>query len=1711
MSDGLLEDVNSSQNFYQNGNFQFGPVTPYDLAESEISLTSTPGAVGHQNMGDQNGTSGDDNQSAEDVSSTGGDVTVDGGAGNDTVSIAGGASSYYVTSTGAGILLTANSGLPGTITLQNVETVRFRTSVKSIATADLVATVGDNSANILAGTGGNDTIIAYDGDDNLTGGAGDDQIDGGAGVDTVYYSGQSTDYRVGYDLITDAIVVEDLRSGSVTFALAAQTLSTQTLSAGSPDGTDLLSNVEQIQFAGDSIMFDIAADIPVFTAASQSGFDMQYTGTDRADYVVLTPQVDWVDTGAGDDVILSYVFNDYAPSIDLVDGGQGNDLLKIIGYSYDYSFTHTANGIAVFSKSAGQQFAELAGVESIYFSGDDLTVQAAQLVQSGTAAADILGGTRAGDALSGLDGNDYLNGGAGDDYLVGGTGDDVMSGGAGSDSFILGANDAGDDVIEDFGPVTDFDTLVLEGTTEADVTVRKLGNDLLIERLDSTGAPLGTVTVTNQFDGTGSGLEDISFDYSADWDRQTIDSMTSSYVLTPQDDQISGAVEDTAFIIDPTTLLANDQIVGATGVALTSVQSVSGGIATLLGDGSISFDGDPDFSGNAYFDYTLTDSLGYSATARVEVQIQPVNDTPVSLGAIADQQVDVGLDLLLVLPFDQFVDPDADDSLTITATLADGSALPSWLGFYAESGVFFGTPTTSDTGNWDIRLSAVDGSGASVSEVFTVTVAGSNTPPTVSGSVSDQSTAEDAAYSFTLPAGLFSDVDAGDSLTLAITQADGSALPTWLSYDPATQTLSGTPLNGDVGALALLVTATDLAGASVSTGFNLTVTNVNDAPVVSAGMADAAFDEDTPVDLLVPQNAFADEDGDALTLSATLSDGTALPSWLSFDGQRFTGTPPTDFSGSYDIQLTASDGAANVSTNFMLTINPVNDAPVVASLLPDVASPEDTVISFTLPAGSFTDVDNGTLTYAAALIDGSALPSWLSFDAAAQQFTGTPPADYNGFVDVRVTASDGSLSAFDDFRLTIMPVNDAPVTSDISDTVQAGSTATGSVTASDVDGDTLSYAIGTGPAHGTASVDAATGAYSYTPTATYAGADSFTVQVSDGNGGLVSSTVSFSVTASGNVINGTPGNDSINGTPGNDIIYGYAGSDGIYGNSGDDVIDAGDGNDQVTGDAGNDTIFGGAGSDGLYGGSGDDTIDGGDGNDLITGDDGNDVLIGGLGSDQLYAGAGNDSLDGGDGNDVLTGDAGDDTMMGGAGSDQLYGGAGNDSIDGGDGDDFITGDAGADILTGGNGNDQVYGGNDNDVIDGGAGNDTLTGDGGDDIIAPGSGNDNVYAGSGIDTLSYAAMTSAWTINLSTNSATSGAETDGVYDFENAIGGSGNDVITGTSASNILDGGAGDDRLKGGAGNDTIIGGAGTNDVAVFAGLQSSYTIATNNGVVTITDNQSSTDGNDGVDTVSGIEIAEFKGGVQVGISSPIVLDLDGDGVDLIDRDRSSVRFDWDGDGTANRTGWVGRNDGFLVYDRNHDGKVSSTNELSFLDDKPAAKSDLDGLTAFDSNGDGFFSAEDEAFEDFRIWKDANGNGKSDRGELMSLEDAGIASLTLAGTAVNREWDWSDNITINTGSFTRTDGSAGAFSDVALNYESEERGSSRSRFGFDDDDFAKKRFSRFSDTARSAGQLAEAIAAFGAEGGGDIIKLHDMEERRELLMTSSHASDTRMFA
>jgi hypothetical protein len=134
--------------------------------------------------------------------------------------------------------------------------------------------------------------------------------------------------------------------------------------------------------------------------------------------------------------------------------------------------------------------------------------------------------------------------------------------------------------------------------------------------------------------------------------------------------------------------------------------------------------------------------------------------------------------------------------------------------------------------------------------------------------------------------------------------------------------------------------------------------------------------------------------------------------------------------------------------------------------------------------------------------------------------------------------------------------------------------------------------------------------------------------------------------------------------------------------------------------------------------------------------------------------------------------------------------------------------------------------------------------------------------------------------------------------------------------------------------------------------------------------------------------------------SPIIISLNRKAGYRLTSPHNGVWFDIDGDGELNNIGWTRENDqvGFLVYDRNGNGKIDSGRELfgnaTLMADGSLAPNGFAALAELDSSGDGIFTADDAAYAQLRIWIDANHDGKSQRRELLGLDETGVAGVLL---------------------------------------------------------------------------------------------------------------------
>lgn len=332
---------------------------------------------------------------------------------------------------------------------------------------------------------------------------------------------------------------------------------------------------------------------------------------------------------------------------------------------------------------------------------------------------------------------------------------------------------------------------------------------------------------------------------------------------------------------------------------------------------------------------------------------------------------------------------------------------------------------------------------------YTVSVTtAANRTPTVNHAVPDQVATEGRAFSLQLPYDIFIDAEDGYlNSRLAVTLGDGTALPSWLTWDAGTRTLGGTAPASSPD-LNIRITATDSGNLSATTSFMLRTPALQDDFLADTrttgrvlagggqvrGNIEVAGDVDWLRTTLTAGSAYV------IDMRNTGATGGLSDSYLRGIYDSTGALIATDASGraTYDddsggqlnarVTFTArttgdyfiatSGYGGNTGQYAVSVSSSANHVPTVSSPIPDQQAREGQAWRYTLPATTFSDVDAGdTLTYSALQSDGSALPSWLTFNAATRTFSGTPTTGSNDLsVDVIARDRQG-LTATDTFAL----------------------------------------------------------------------------------------------------------------------------------------------------------------------------------------------------------------------------------------------------------------------------------------------------------------------------------------------------------------------------------------------------------------------------------------------------------------------------------------------------------------------------------------------------------------------------------------------------------------------------------------------------------------------------------------------------------------------
>ena len=425
---------------------------------------------------------------------------------------------------------------------------------------------------------------------------------------------------------------------------------------------------------------------------------------------------------------------------------------------------------------------------------------------------------------------------------------------------------------------------------------------------------------------------------------------------------------------------------------------------------------------------------------------------------------------------------------------------------------------------------------------------------------------------------------------------------------------------------------------------------------------------------------------------------------------------------------------------------------------------------------------------------------------------------------------------------------------------------------------------------------------------------------------------------------------------------------------------------------------------------------------------------------------------GSNGNDSITGNSSNNTLSGGEGNDTLSGKSGNDTIYGDSGDDNISGDEGNDFLTGGSGNDNISGGSGVDTLMGNSGNDTLSG---------GEGNDFLYGHDGFDTYNFSGNFGIDLISDSDRSGRviiNGREISGTINYVKSVGDN-NDIYRAAFGDRSYD------LIKKGA--DLLIKESGNTSYDNLV-IVKNFT----NGSLGISldpldpDNnkESSNEINDPKELLPNFkdyfkDLLDERNNDATTIGSylettlfsltraeattfsnprydPLTLDLDGDGVELVNLNKSTAFFDLDNDGLRENVGWVKADDGILVLDSNNNNSVDNIAELfGYRAEDGTQVTGTEELRTLDLNNDGKIDASDAVFSQLKLWQDLNQNGISELNELRSLSDYKITSIDVAQanvTELNQTVE--GNVVLSSSSYSRTITNAdGTISNVTREY------------------------------------------------------------------------------
>ena len=523
---------------------------------------------------------------------------------------------------------------------------------------------------------------------------------------------------------------------------------------------------------------------------------------------------------------------------------------------------------------------------------------------------------------------------------------------------------------------------------------------------------------------------------------------------------------------------------------------------------------DPGYNGNDSFYFIVNDGYLDSNTAEVSLTITGINDAPV-IDPIDNQTIDEYY-LLQIQPIVSDVDG-GTPTFSLTNTFVPNSSINT------ETGLFSFTPDESQGGNaYDFTIQVDDGNDVNntASESFSVTVQEVNNTPTANDDASNVN--EDETLSINHSYLLSNDTDPDNAVDNFEILSVSSATPAGSTLVLNPTDIEFTPPENYHGQASFEYIMSD--GELSDTGLVIiTVNPVNDAPEASDDQG--STDEDNPYyvlkDTLLSNDS--DTDGDSITVSGV---GNPINGSVEIDGDNVVFTPDSNYFGAASFDYTITDGLLTDTATVSLTINSINDLPVL-DYVGNKTVDELNELSFTAAASDSDTEDNLSFSLANE-------PTGATIDSSSGVFSFTPSeAQGPNSYDIEVIVSDGKATDNEIISVTVNEVNTTPTATELWESTNEDTELVITLVGNDVDipVQSLGFSI-TDPSHGTTSLvdDQVT----YNPTLNFYGEDSFTYKANDGVADGNIATVHITV----NPINDGPiaNPDNISGNEDEDIV-----------------------------------------------------------------------------------------------------------------------------------------------------------------------------------------------------------------------------------------------------------------------------------------------------------------------------------------------------------------------------------------------------------------------------------------------------------------------------------------------------------------------------------------------------------------------------------------------